>query len=483
MILKRILFLIVLFTSGLLYAADSAPVRVTFSDNEKALINPDMGWTMHFYSNVVKNYGSRLEPSDTLDWFEGCSTIYLRLPWAFIEPEEGKFNWAIVDTPAQRWIASGKKVAFRFTCCENWLEYATPKWVEDAGAKMIRFDFGKGPTPNGKFCDPVYDDPVFLKKLGNFLAEAGRRYNGNPNIAFIDVGTFGMWGEGHTGYSSRLNQEQTDHIVKIHVDLHLKYFPNTFLCISDDVIGSTRPGDDFPMMNYCLEKGVSLRDDSILVNPAPNSWYHTALAQKFWPKMPVIIEHEHYKLSLKHKAWNDDLLLKSVEEYHGSYMSIHWFPDVLWKERTPIIKKINMRLGYRLLPKEIVFPKSAVIGEYFDASSVWANVAVAPCYPGGYWTLTLKDNKNGIVATLVDDQFNFRDLKVGEPGKAPVKELKTKFRAGLIAPVTNPGVYDVYLSVGQRDGTPVFALPINAPDDGKRRYKIGQMELMKKIKK
>jgi len=30
-----------------------------------------MGWTMHFYSNIITNYGSKLKPSDTLDDFPG----------------------------------------------------------------------------------------------------------------------------------------------------------------------------------------------------------------------------------------------------------------------------------------------------------------------------------------------------------------------------------------------------------------------------
>ncbi|MDO4571579.1 MAG: beta-galactosidase [Planctomycetia bacterium] len=111
-------------------------------DTGAVLLNPQMGWTMHFYSNVPRNYGSDLEPSDSLEWFEGCTTVYLRIPWAYLEPEEGKFNWALLDTPAQRWIAAGKKVAFRFTTSESWLEYATPKWVFDAGAKGLRYTFG-----------------------------------------------------------------------------------------------------------------------------------------------------------------------------------------------------------------------------------------------------------------------------------------------------------------------------------------------------
>jgi hypothetical protein len=31
------------------------------ADNGGALVNPGMGWTLHFYSNIIQNYGSRLE--------------------------------------------------------------------------------------------------------------------------------------------------------------------------------------------------------------------------------------------------------------------------------------------------------------------------------------------------------------------------------------------------------------------------------------
>ena len=101
-------------------------ITIRPEDNSQALVNPDMGWDMHFYSNVPDNYGSKLEPSDTLEDFPGLSTVYLRVPWAFLEPEEGKFNWALFDTPAQRWIAKGKRVALRVTCSENWMALATP---------------------------------------------------------------------------------------------------------------------------------------------------------------------------------------------------------------------------------------------------------------------------------------------------------------------------------------------------------------------
>jgi len=71
--------LMLLCMPGALRAEEVVAVRT--ADTGVALINPGMGWTMHFYSNVPGNYGSKLAPSDTLDDFPGLSTVYLRIPW------------------------------------------------------------------------------------------------------------------------------------------------------------------------------------------------------------------------------------------------------------------------------------------------------------------------------------------------------------------------------------------------------------------
>ena len=129
--------------------------KAELKDNGKALINPMMGWTMHFYSNLLTNYGSKLNPEDVIEDFPGVSTVYLRIPWSFVEPEEGKFNWEVLDTPAQRWIQAGRKVAFRITATENWMRSGTPQWVFNAGAVGYEVD---------GYIEPDYNDPVFLEK-------------------------------------------------------------------------------------------------------------------------------------------------------------------------------------------------------------------------------------------------------------------------------------------------------------------------------
>jgi hypothetical protein len=178
-------------------------------------------------------------------------------------------------------------VAFRITCSENWLPWATPEWVKTAGAKGAFYEFGNGPVEQGPCWDPDFGDAVFLEKFGRFLAAMAARYDGNPDVAFVDIGSFGLWGEGHTHMSSRVPDDRADELIRRHIDLHVAHFPHTLLCISDDIVGHDAPGDQFPLTDYALSKGVTLRDDSIMVQPPPRQWYHAGLAQAFWPKLPV----------------------------------------------------------------------------------------------------------------------------------------------------------------------------------------------------
>ena len=466
-----------------LVAAESTRVVVRPADTGAVLVNPGTGWTFHFYSNYIENYGSKLEPSDTLDDWPGISTIFLRVPWSYLEPAEGQFNWSLFDTPAQRWHAKGKQIAICVSSTESWLRHATPKWVQDAGAKGVEFEFGKGVRPGAPLWEPDYLDPVFLEKLERFLAALARRYDGNPRVAFITIGSFGMWGEGHTGFSSKLSDEATLSAVKRHIDLYVKHFPRTQLCISDDVAGATRPGRNFPATDYARSKGVTLRDDSILVSQK-NPWFHAEMAQEFWPHMPVILEHEHFAGVKARGKWNGDTLLASIEAYHASYMSIHGWPRDVLNEWRDAIGRINRRLGYRLQLREADWPAEIALGEPFELRTIWANAGVAPCHPGGFFAVTLKDAKGGIVSVNVAENFDLKQLAPG-PADAPsleavaarfVVSLALQDPRGTHAPPTQPGTCDVFISVGHRDGTPQIALPL-AGDDGQRRYKLGQIKL------
>ncbi len=481
------LILVVLAALAIGCASSSAQQKRTViqpRDTGAALENPGMGWVFHYYDNRPSSYGSKLTASDTIDDFPGLTVIYLRIPWSYIEPEEGKFNWSVLDTPAQRWVAKGKQIALRITCCESFMRYATPEWVEKAGAKGYNFERGKGTVPDGPFWEPDYDDPIFLEKLDNLLAALAEHYDGNPEVAFIDVGSLGVWGEGHMDASSR--QVYSAATRKKHIDLHRKNFKHTLLAVNDDFAESGVPGRRpgyYETIDYARAKGLTLRDDSVLVEPGVEAYYHAEMAQPFWPNLPVILESQHYGSSKKQGYWQDgSLYLKAIEAYHASYASIHWWPREFLNENRDLIERINLRLGYRLQILEASWPSELSTDDALQFIAKWRNAGAAPCLPGGFPALTLKDKKGGIVGLFVDEKFNVNTLYVGAPDEIKVRTENVSF--ALAEPLTSgfasgiePGEYEVYVSVGTITGTPRIALPL-PDDDGHRRYRLGTLKIV-----
>ena len=464
---------------ALLYALSllqAQTVSVSPRDNGQALVNPGMGWMLYYYSNVLDNYGSQLLPEDTVDEFEGVGVVFMRLPWAFLEPEKGKFNWEIIDTPAQRWIEKGKRIALCITSTENWTRQGTPQWVFDEGARCYEVD---------GFLEPEYSDRKFLQAVEHCVEALAARYDGDPNVDFVAVGHFGMWGEGHTVLTTpKHGKEWGFRTKKKYIDIYTRHFKSTQLCISDDIADPYIREDHFKITDYAFKKGVTLKDDSILVQPWPNSWFHDGMAQQFWPTLPVILEHEHYLGSVARKAWDKELLLRSVEDYHASYMSIHCWPHLEWEENKDIIRRINRRMGYRFQLEKAEWPSEVKRGEAFTITSSWKNAGVAPCYRGGYPCFTVKNDNGGIVAVLVNDGFNVNVLQPAAPGEAEAVETvqdcniaqvfsNTK---GNFSRVCQTGEFSVYVSVGKVDGTPVYELPYDG-NDGHKRYYLGKITI------
>ena len=359
-------------------------VTVKPENTDEILVNPDMGLVMFHYSNRQWAYGQLQERGDTLDWFPGVSTIYFRLPWCLLEPQEGHYRWDLFDSYAAPWIAAGKQIAFRVTCCESRYTYATPEWVKDAGAKgwFFKMKMAKiyGKVPPGSETDiwePDYGDPVFLKKLENFLKAMARRYDGKPYVAFMDIGTIGMWGEGHTrayGREMKAQGRDPEAAFHVHYDLHRRIFPRTTLLCIDDQAGSSNPlpAAEVPLMKHAHDLGFGFRDDSILVftssmiperlKPHP-WWFHANWADYFAPAAPVFVEHEHYNLSRDRGAWSDEKLVESVEAYHATWLSLHGWPKEIYENSKEAYARAARRIGYRFELREVDYPETVTLGQ------------------------------------------------------------------------------------------------------------------------
>lgn len=372
-------------------------------DTIRPLINPDKGWYHHMLDNGVNKY--LIQDEKDLTNFSGMDHLYLRLAWAFLEPEEGKFDWSYVDEIVKKYVPMGYKISFRISCKEtgpaptavpveiNGIRYATPYWVIKAGAKGIDHpEFGKD-----SWC-PIYDDPVFLEKLDNFLKAFAEKYDGKPWVRYIDVGSIGEWGEGHTYFSTRI--PPSVEVIKTHMNLYLKHFKNTQLIVSDDLLAYEKPTEDQQiLLKYALENGFSLRDDSPMVQGYMQNdlgtW--TVRSPEFfavaYKTRPTVFELEHYGKVKSNGYWigkngegiipeykvkGADVFRNAVKIIRPSYIGFHGYLGEWLNDNPDLTKELLNLCGYWYFPKSINTTQYKKGKLSFEID--WINKGVAPAY-------------------------------------------------------------------------------------------------------
>ncbi|TWU40540.1 DUF4832 domain-containing protein [Novipirellula artificiosorum] len=371
-------------------------------DTSIPLANPHKGWYHHYFDNGIQKY---IPASDEeLLSVPGMDHIYLRLSWAYLEPEQGKFHWEIIDREIEKWTDLGLKVSFRITCKETGRQpieqqFATPKWVMELGAKGNYYLRDQPPGDPSLPWEPEFDDPIFLQNLENFLQAFAARYDGKPWLRYIDIGSIGDWGEGHVHYGSTMECDWQTRMK--HLQLHTKYFKESQLVVVDDFIfkAPTKEGRE-ELHQYVIDHGMTYRDDSILVD-----WYvetygetfsvaHPELFEDVYRKTPTVLELQHLRhhtdngkwegevgtpLS-KHDATGADFLRGAIELMRATYIGYHGAADQ-WMQ-FPGNPKLSVELlnkcGYWYFPHRVTIPANP--REEATIAVQWENRGVAPAY-------------------------------------------------------------------------------------------------------
>jgi len=374
-----------------------------FHDAQRVLTNPHKGWYHHYPDNHINKYEIARD-ADLLE-FPGMDHLYIRLAWAYLEPREGEFNWAVIDRIIQKWTAHGLGIAFRISCKETSTDrpeqqFATPRWVMEAGAQGGFYRMGQPTGPDGPW-EPEFGDPVFLAKLDHFLAAFAARYDRQPWVRYVDIGSIGDWGEGHTWAGSR--KEISFEVRKKHVDLHLKHFKHAQLVISDDfVYALSDPAERQALHRHILDNGISYRDDSILVNgyiPGTSDRF-TVRSPEFFADAhlhtPTVLELEHYGAVKQLGNWDarpDSLVAKhgkgkkgpdyfrgALELLHATYIGYHGYAHEWIADNAEFTRQMLNRCGYWLFPTKLLLPEKIMIGTTIPVALTIENRGVAPPY-------------------------------------------------------------------------------------------------------
>lgn len=373
-------------------------------DTVTTLLNPDKGWYHHYMDNSLTGYGLASEAE--LDTFPSMHHLFIRIPWAALEPQEGKFNWQTIDTAVARWAAKGYKFSLDITCKETMgkkMPYATPQWVSRAGAK------GKMVQSWGSDnWEPDYNDPVFLEKLNNFHRAMAAKYDGAEWLQDVTTGSIGEWGEGHSQ-----NNVCADVVIK-HLDILLDNYKNTQIVIGDDYLRAGKtPQETQLLRDYVKSKKVSYRDDSIFWEDLfefAGTLQNVDFFEDVWRVSPTTLELCHYRY-YKDKYWQVpdgrngaiDTVKRAIELSHATFISFHGTVREWHKDNPRAAWELVNMVGYWLMPESM---EAKLNDGKLNIAVAWQNKGVAPAYRPYKLQITLTDSDGDITLLPVVEAQN-----------------------------------------------------------------------------
>ncbi|NDJ85405.1 MAG: DUF4832 domain-containing protein [Chloroflexi bacterium] len=151
---------------------DSPAITIQPARIDTYLTNPGIGW-QHFEA-----VGEQLLPETVL--YPDRNDIH----WAGLNPAEDEYDWTALDAWFDRAAAEGKQLGFRvYTMRSGQDGHRLPEWVLEQGAAILE---------NGEV---DYSNCVYQAEWGRFVQVLRERYDGHPDVAFIDISGYGNYNE------------------------------------------------------------------------------------------------------------------------------------------------------------------------------------------------------------------------------------------------------------------------------------------------
>ena len=347
-----ILFIAMAQPGGAAETVTIRPVR----DNAM-LINPGKGW--------VQYYGPDKYTKDYI------SVGYTRWAWSVLEPKEGQFNWKEIDRFIQQFKRYGKKSAFGVMSVSTGLgQYVTPKWIFDAGAMPLAVPDNSSPTGQ-QIIPKNWDDPVFLQKLSAFVEALGRRYDGNRDIAFLDIRSYGNWGEGHIGMlqAPGIILTPPDNLKNNYVLPYFNSFPHTQLIIpwGSDLYSS--------VYDWAVAQGAGMRRDGILSRWSKDG----SECLRAHGKRPSVFEYCDGYADMKKNGWWKPEMLRNTYFRGGKPSYMQWDPKI-FEENRDFCLGLGNYVGYHFILDKAILPTSFRPSIPTQMHFEWLNDGVAYLY-------------------------------------------------------------------------------------------------------
>ncbi len=389
-------------------------------DTTRVLENPGKGWYHHILDNGISRY--EIKNDSLFRTFPGMDHLYIRLAWSYLEPEEGQYDWSRIDQIVNKYVPLGYGISFRISskerrgypqACgqtEKGVSYATPVWVRKAGAKGAEVVNTGGVL---SWC-PDWDDPVYLEKLNNFHHAFAGRYDGKPWVRYIDIGSIGDYGEGHTNPSTRV--PPTVQEVKANMDVYLKNYKHSQLVACDGLLFWGKSEEETRLLyDYATGHGITLRDDSPMVEYQLNKYIDTwsisnpDFYDPLYLSKPIVLELQHYG-NVKDKGYwlgkngrdtipslghsGAEIFRNAIRTMHATWIGYHGYAEDFLNDNPDLAGELLNECGYWYFPVSVAF-NSSLRKKNNPITFRWLNKGVAPSYQTFSIILSFESLKTG----------------------------------------------------------------------------------------
>ncbi len=440
-------------------------------ESYEVLNNPGIGFTTFQmfngdnlpYSDVVNKTDIRVygkNNSSENNSYPSTTLAYFRFQWQFIEPRQGEYRFAFLDSLLDIAKHKKQKIGLRISPYKTKPEDDVPGWYRSLVGPERSFG------THQFVVDP--EDSRYALHFGNMIRALGKRYDGHPWIDHVDLSIVGLAGEG--GGTELLSF----HTMQKLVDAYLESFNKTQL------IALLHGKKQIEYIKSKAVTPVGWRQDCLgdlgFWAAEQNGWTHM---YDYYPQ--TIIEygmeeawktgHVSFEMCGLFKNWDqkekysekqvqyiiDQSLKWHISSFNGKSSAI---PD-RWK---PMVDEWLKKMGYRFVLRRFSYPATIRINSKVDFETWWENKGVAPCYGPYKMAIRLKNSKQS--ATFMSDA----DLKNWLPGD--IIHNNSFYPQNLAA-----GIYDIQVGlIDPQTMEPAIQLAIKKPDtDG--WYTMGKISV------